>query len=105
MFESVQEEGEARHLAIAWRACVITAGMYLFYVFETILHKLTQHCPHRVNSGDKVFCMFCFLFFVFVCFCFVFVCFCFCLFCLFLFCFCFVFVFSIHNNCNAESKF
>ncbi len=34
-------------LAIIWRACAIVGGMYLFYVFEVLLRKLTDRAESQ----------------------------------------------------------
>ncbi len=36
------EDDKGLALAIVWRACAIVGGMYLFYVFEVVLRKLTD---------------------------------------------------------------
>ena len=37
------EEEEGDELVVVWRSCVIILGMYVFFVFEFILHSWTDH--------------------------------------------------------------
>ena len=39
-------------LAVIWRACAVVGGMYLFYMFELLLHKLTDR-----TSSNEVSCI------------------------------------------------
>ena len=58
MDELGEEEEETKGLSVAilWRVCAIVGGIYIFYLFESILTSLTT-CTHR-----EVVCVFvCFL--------------------------------------------
>lgn len=45
-----QEEKERGHLAVLWKACAVVGGMYLFYLFELLLRRLTgQSHSHELN--------------------------------------------------------
>ena len=51
-FEGASEKDIA--LAVLWRTCAIVGGVYLFYLFEMVLHKLTSHSttqPVREGGG------------------------------------------------------
>ncbi len=47
--EHAEEEG-AEELTIIWRSCVVILGLYLFFVFEFVLHTWSVH-SHSLSSS------------------------------------------------------